>query len=438
VLIVPWKSGLGPIPPVTGLDGQVPPDLQSKRVDRTLIEQIEAPLAGMDWPMFRSYRNPGRLFVEYGNDSMSGKEAWWYAPDQGRLLGYDAKYHQFLGSFGPDGFVPAGEQPREHFQGELLYPTRLWNAYAPNYLAFPGGVYDVDFSRRTVRTLFTAAPGETVLWARQWKDPRHELKLAVVRTDQSAHVLTEAGAPVLSVPLLFDREKYRLWSVGRLEDPTRFVLWYGLAWHQEPEVYKTLPAYVLEYDAAGRELARRALPPRPGQEPSPARVLYGLATPLTEAAALAGTFQYLRPEVRADRATEETVLFFLLVEWAGHFLPGIDRGSGTTRGLIPGFVALMLLSAAACALACYLLARRAAFSRARRVGWALCGFVFGWVGLLLLVALQEWPARVRCPSCGRPRVVDRDRCEHCGAAHAEPAPDGTEIFEGTGAELQLT
>jgi hypothetical protein len=30
---------------------------------------------------------------------------------------------------------------------------------------------------------------------------------------------------------------------------------------------------------------------------------------------------------------------------------------------------------------------------------------------------------------GRPRVVDRERCEHCGAPHGLPAPDGTEIFE---------
>jgi hypothetical protein len=25
--------------------------------------------------------------------------------------------------------------------------------------------------------------------------------------------------------------------------------------------------------------------------------------------------------------------------------------------------------------------------------------------------------------------VDRDHCEHCGAEHAAPPPDGTEIFE---------
>jgi hypothetical protein len=46
-----------------------------------------------------------------------------------------------------------------------------------------------------------------------------------------------------------------------------------------------------------------------------------------------------------------------------------------------------------------------------------------------MLALQEWPALVRCPSCSRPRRVDRERCEHCGAAHAPPAADGTEVFE---------
>jgi hypothetical protein len=46
-----------------------------------------------------------------------------------------------------------------------------------------------------------------------------------------------------------------------------------------------------------------------------------------------------------------------------------------------------------------------------------------------MLALQEWPARVACPRCRRPRVVNRDTCEHCGAPHASPTPDGTEIFE---------
>lgn len=95
------------------------------------------------------------------------------------------------------------------------------------------------------------------------------------------------------------------------------------------------------------------------------------------------------------------------------------------------FAAPSLLSAAACALICFLLARRYAFSHARRIGWALGGLLFGWVGLQLMLAVQEWPARVVCPGCRKRRVVSRDTCAHCGAPHAAPAPDGTEIFETT-------
>ena len=50
-----------------------------------------------------------------------------------------------------------------------------------------------------------------------------------------------------------------------------------------------------------------------------------------------------------------------------------------------------------------------------------------------MVALQEWPAFVACPACGKQRVVIHDRCEHCGATHAAPVADGTEIFEQSAA-----
>lgn len=430
VLIVPWKTGVGPTGSVTDLEGRVPPDLEGKRVDRNLIEEIEAPLAGMDWPMHRSYRNPGRFYLRYFNASTPSSEVWFYAPDQGRLLGYDEDFHQFIGSFGPLGFAPAGQKSGDKFQGEPRYPTRLWEAFPPEFLTFPGGVYTVDFSRRTIRTLFTPAAGETVAWARWWKDRREKRSLAVVSTDQSVHLLTEAGSPVVSAPRAYDRERYGLRSVGRLENPERYVVWYGPSRWLEPEERKAMPHHLLEYDAAGRELARRTVPSAPEPvEPSYAQALFGLATPLTEFAVFVGTTRYLFSEARSTGGMETWVLLELLDEWTWYFIPGGGRLVPTRSGLLAGFTALTLLAAAVCALVCFLLARRYAFSRARCVGWALGGFLFGWVGLLLMVALQEWPARVRCPSCGRPRRVDRDRCEHCGAAHASPALDGTEVFE---------
>jgi hypothetical protein len=91
----------------------------------------------------------------------------------------------------------------------------------------------------------------------------------------------------------------------------------------------------------------------------------------------------------------------------------------------------MMFSAGLSGLIGFVLSRRYAFSRAWRLGWGLVGFVFGCVGLLLMLAMQEWPARIGCPKCRKLRVVTRDTCEHCGAAHAVPEPDGREIFEPT-------
>jgi hypothetical protein len=428
VLIVPWKVGVGPMEPVTDLDGRVPPDLQGKRVDRNLLEEIEAPSANLDWPIFQSYRNHGRFYVEYRNDSRPGRERWYYTADQRLLLGYDVEYHQFLGSFGPDRFVPAGQPPGERFQGELRYPTRAWDAHSPAYLAFPGGVYDVDFSRRTIRRLFTPPEGETVVWVNRLQDRREKRALAVVTTDQSVHVLTEAGAPVVSAPRAFDRPRWVV-SVVRLENPERYVFRYGPAQCLEPEEALTTPIYLVEYDTAGRELSRRALPQRSDTRSSYAAALFGLVTPPAELATLAGGLTHLRSQGRASQGMDRWVHQMLLEEWTVHFLPGIAQGNGRQRDLLPGFVTLSLLSAAACAVACFLLARRYAFSRAGCIGWALCSFAFGWAGLVLMLVLQDWPVRVCCPSCQQPRRVDREHCEHCGALHATPVPDDTEIFE---------
>src|SRR5262249_33120217 len=125
------------------------------------------------------------------------------------------------------------------------------------------------------------------------------------------------------------------------------------------------------------------------------------------------------------------LLLQFLAQTTTYFIPGAGWNVRPEGGLVFGFTALVLLSAAGCALVFFLLARRPSFSPAPGPGWGPAGFVFRPPGLLLLLALAEWPARIACPSCRRPRRVDRDACEHCGAAHAPPAPDGTEIFEPT-------
>lgn len=172
-----------------------------------------------------------------------------------------------------------------------------------------------------------------------------------------------------------------------------------------PRVWQSAPgpSYIVELDADGKELSRQTVPPVSTSSASPAKALYGVVTP---------------PTVYLLYSGSEAIL-------DAH---GKEAGLKASELLLP-FAVLMILSAAASALACYLLSRRYAFSRARRIGWSLCGLLLGPYGLLLMLSLQEWPARIACPACRRLRVTTSKTCEHCGALQPSPTADGTEILE---------
>jgi hypothetical protein len=451
VLVVHSRNGR--MHTVTDLDGQVPEELRGKWLDEHALKELRGPGAAMvdhSGPRTRSYRNTGRFLLEFGNDSKPGQEKWCFVPERGRLFGYDRYTKQFVGSFGPEGFCPPNEQPRERFRGELLSAfSVLYLSWADDYLVFADRVYAVDFRKRTVQTLFVPDAGETVVWASRLRHEKPEVKMAGVATSQAFHVLDERGARVFSALRAYDRERYYLRSVTRLEDPLRYRVQYNPRWYLEREILETLPGYVVEYDESGREITRRTLPDRPEimgyfaepilalTEPSYRQVWFGLAMSPAEGAVLVGTTRQLFADFRSSQRTEMWLLLQFLVQTTTFFIPGAGWNMHVESGLVLGYIALMLLAAAASAGVCLLLARRHAFSRTRCLGWGLCGLLFGLTGLLLMLALQEWPARIPCPSCRQPRRVDRDHCDHCGAAHAVPTPDGTEIFEPTAATPQV-
>src|SRR5262249_36166043 len=145
-----------------------------------------------------------------------------------------------------------------------------------------------------------------------------------------------------------------------------------------------------------REIIPRSPPPA---QPSSLQAWFGLITPPVEAAVLVGTKRYLDSEVRENSGTEVWMLHQFFLVTTAYFIPGVRWLARTHPGLVFGFSALMLVSALASAFGCLLLARRYAFSRARCFDWSLCGLLWGPAGLLLMLAVQEWPARIPCPSC---------------------------------------
>jgi hypothetical protein len=427
VLVVRWRPG--DIQSVTNLDGERPEVLKGKQLDSNAIRQVEAPVSAPVGLRYRTYRGSGRFFVRCRNESSSGDERWFYVPEDGLLRGYDGRSRRLVGSCGPDGFVPADQKPRERFRGEAYHTTFLYETGSVYFLSLADRVYALDFARHTIRTLFTPAQGETVLAATRWRDDREKWSRAVVVTDRSVHVLDEAGTPLLSAPLAYDQVTHGRISVAQLDGPRRYAVWYEPSWYLWPSNGKTLSSYLVEYDLTGREVARRTVPPRPLNGAPQGLALFGLATPPVEAAVIAGATQESVAAARRTQGQEVRPVAFFVAIPTQLFIPGAGPDMAATGGVIVAYQSLILLSALACAALCFLLARRHSFSRAGRVGWGLCGLLFGPAGLLLMLALHQWPARVTCPACRLPRVVTRDACEHCGAPFALPAPDSTEIFE---------
>jgi hypothetical protein len=433
---------------ITDLEGRVPEAFEGGRLDWYAVNDVRVrPANAEPLPRGVSYRNPGRYLLAYQNETTPPHEAWWYVPARGRILGYDKGLKCFLGSFGPDGFVPPDGQPRERFHGVVNQKSLGYQAKAPDALAFPTGAYTVDFHKGTVQKVFTPPVGERIRWATKQADKLEKWQMWFVGTDRAIHFLDLSGKEVLAVPLAYDLATDELNLVGRLVNPDRYWAWYFPQWHQPLHTQAArAEAKVVVYDAAGRECQpRQESPPRPGVaritpvnysdmlvEPSAFQALSGLATSPAEAAALVGMTRYLESEARRD-PSEVPLLLQDLWFTTQAYLPGVRWDAQAHPGLALGFAALVLLASGCSALACFMLPRRYACSWARRVCWGLGGLLFGPTGLLLMIALLEWPAQVTCPKCRKRRVVTRDTCEHCGADHAAPVPDGTEVFELTAA-----
>ena len=343
-----------------------------------------------------SYRGPRRYFLEL---SATDTERWYYVYDKGYIIGYRQHNGQVIGYLTPAGFHPGPDAPADRFVGE----EPMW-AYSPRgILAFRSVVYKLNLTRRQIVRAFASPAGDAVVSATPSSDPAGQAFDAVL-TSRAVTVLSPEGQPRFTVPLEHGpAEGYTELIVAWREVPGRYYLLYQPSWG--PPRPTPGPDHLVELSPAGEVLARRELPPLPPlAQPLPRpgeAVLVGAASP----PAGMGVFFVLTPWLhgeRADRVTND---------------PELRRA----------FVATVL-SGLACAALTLALARRYAFGRRATIGWTVGNLLLGPAGVLTMLAIREWPARERCPSCGRGRVVDRDHCPHCAATPEPPPLDGTEIF----------
>jgi ABC-type transport system involved in multi-copper enzyme maturation permease subunit len=309
---------------------------------------------------------------------------WYYWPRYGRVVGYDVRSRRLLGSLGPKGFAKdlrGGGDRASQAPGALL-TTR-------------GAVYQIDLESRTTKALFTTTNDDPIGAASEvWDDAGWQYTIVVTR--RFVHLLTPDGRPVCQAPFPPSYADGSQVQVSMLEPTGRFAVWFHppelldlnaarkgpihIAWmDRERGVFRTVELPNLSH-WRGFALADK--------------VMMMLVPSLLE---------IIVPLVTSSFLSVPVMWEFVLLNWALAAVLWVPAGLW--------------------------LGRRYSFGWGAQIGWALFHLLFGLAGFLAFLSVQEWPARQPCPQCGKLRVVDRPRCEHCGAGFAPPEKTGTEIYE---------
>ena len=241
----------------------------------------------------------------------------------------------------------------------------------------------------------TEAPsGESLLDVTDASGGRGTVRRLVLLTDKSVRVVSNDGRPRFHAERRVRVGHSRSLRVAALEDG-RYVLWWRP--YEGPEIVQLL-------SSDGTVEAEHPLPwLGRSRDVFWWESLLGLVLPI-------GAATVMTVVSAATRGWEQTLAY---------------------EPFHPNLWPLMFTMAIISTLATYAIARRYAFTKGRRIFWCVLTFLLGPLGVVALPCIAERPTRETCASCGRPRFVDHETCEHCSTGWPAPPLDGTEIFDAT-------
>jgi len=367
---------------------------------------------------YSHYSDASRYVLNLTTDiAATNQTYWYYETTSRRIICYNvaANVASVRGYLGPDGFGP---DPARVRQFEAARPEE--NQLAGfRLLQFPHSLYWHRLADPAVG-LIQAAPGSegirgtTAVGGSAEGTNEEPGQVLAVAADRQITLYAAAQSSIsiaptklFSTPMAFDMDSGSGLQIAMLPDHSRFFFWY--------EVWDAArPNHVVSVAADGRVVKTETVPSPASRATAakPPSFIQGLPALMVPPAAMATSAVYA---VIGHTLKDQTAESW----WRGF-------GSG---GLL--FVALFFstLGGLAAAIPAWLISRRLGDGWRGQVSWGLGVFWLGGYGVLLLLALRAWPARVPCPNCGRQRAVDNEACEHCGAAWARPRRDGTEIFD---------
>ena len=324
---------------------------------------------------------------------VSSGTLWFTWRKYDRIIGYDVATRQPMGSLGPEGFARDlrgdGSRFLSHAMENPWTPAELFNTDTQ--------VFQVDAEERKVTSIFTTSAADPVRGTAEIKIRNTERDYSLVLTKQAANLLSATGAVVWRVPFEASRDEDAMVELAVLEPPGTFALWSGPGYTLGAKARAAIPTRISWIGPRGvvskSEEVPTLVPNTAGG--GPGEKLMGLSMPLAFDAAILWMMEPQQLDV----------------------LPA----SWLSLGLAGALLLWIPLT--------WWLGRRAGLSVQSLLCWSVFQLAFGLPGLLAFVCAQEWPAREPCPNCKKPRSVEGERCEHCGAEFAPPETTGTEIFE---------
>ncbi|MGB8370236.1 MAG: ABC transporter permease [Limisphaerales bacterium] len=383
------------------LDGKPVRDLKTGNI---INQEYFYRLGGKNYPIHVNFDerrsinwNPEKLFTFWQE---TPKTLWFFWSRYGRFAGYDVVTRRVIGSIGPNGFSPdlsgSGDRfrsPNDSFDWWYAGPNKRTVRTATT-------VYQFDPQDRTVKSLFTATNGDAI-GAVTEISLKDEWDYTVVVTRQFVHLLAKDGKVIWKSPYGTAYPDYKDIWVYFLEPADQFALWLAPTDAANRKAGGKLPTHVTWFARDQGMLKSTDLP--------------ALSLPKQE-------FSLIDKMVSVLMPPGLWVLHLCVVggwkeiEQNWHALPWKE----------------MLISLATAVIiwvpAGGWLCRRYHFNVRAQLGWAGFLLVCGLPGFLAFLSVQEWPAQEPCPNCEKPRSVDREKCEHCGADFAPPQKNGTEIF----------
>jgi hypothetical protein len=353
-----------------------------------------------------------------------GMVYWYYLREHRNFAGYSARTKQMIGVMGPRGFTPgAGANNDNVFSEDLSQVDQQkvsnfgWGAGwkgAPVPYVFGPRVYAIHWNALKVTPLFSSGKERIVSVNEVKRISGYWDTSYLISTTAHFFLISAHGQTLFTTPREYSVPDYDTVRLNVTEDH-KYLFWYvpgsyGLINGKTIQVTEILPT--------GEVLKRVALPPISPREQAryeDSRFAGIVVPPFATIAGVVGEY------VLVLRKNPSALGFWSDIQYH--------------HAVWTSFVWISLVAGLCGGVLTWLVARRCGLSRRDRFLWMFVSALLGLPGLLTLLALRPWPARVVCSACGKRRIVMHEQCDHCGAAFSEPKRDGTEIFEAPGLVL---